>query len=747
MLAPATDVPMGRLVITAKPVPLAQTETVKIGTLERPILSVTLRSEKREISEDIEVTQLRFGTEWQERASRNIESLEVYDQKGKLLAVAPGHPKNNTEGGNNAYDIDLYRAKFAPGKLVIPRDSAVTLTVRPRIWANTIATTVPLRVGLSQGAQSDQYYFGTSDEDASETLAHGRTSNMELSEYGRIIIQNGNAAVPPDPSPVTHATTMEIRGIPLTVDGSPIPLPPAKYDYSEKWRTVGTGLYFEHAVPLGRFQFIAPTRGNGAYNGEQWISERGQHFDSVVLQHVNFSITAHNLALLPNAFGIAENGQPVGLCAVVSGDGASANTVADLPINRDYMGCIFGCQSEFSSLPWESTMPCCNERCIPVLYQTITSSDASPVIVNGVTRIRCDIAPGNIFVNGQGTSTQRVTGLQIQRGTSRTFTLWGQVKSPQISSNLPSSLSFSVSEIGDTLWYDGENDIRYISGGIFGNPKHNWGSKVPPVRSTLFVQKETSSSSSSSIASLSDTPPQPDKSYVIDDADPQGTQAFSTSGGQWFLAAGGYQSRQRLNDGFNAAAVAYWFFRGIPAGSYDVYATWAGEAGLSQQTHFKVRETIAGKETVLLPQGSTLITTDQTQEPQGISWNSRPWQKLGAITVQQGTKVKVHIWNTEAGKEFVADAIRLVPTQAQSSSASSLSSSSSSSSSSSVASSSSSAITDNPLPILQISKVRTVPGAGIPVARGDQIRYLVTVKNTGNGTANGVQVIDPIPSY
>ncbi|MDD4287687.1 MAG: hypothetical protein PHN33_05060, partial [Candidatus Peribacteraceae bacterium] len=55
--------------------------------------------------------------------------------------------------------------------------------------------------------------------------------------------------------------------------------------------------------------------------------------------------------------------------------------------------------------------------------------------------------------------------------------------------------------------------------------------------------------------------------------------------------------------------------------------------------------------------------------------------------------------------------------------------------------------TDNLLPVLQISKVRTVPGAGIPVARGDQIRYLVTVKNTGNGTANGVQVIDPIPSY
>ncbi|MFA5026716.1 MAG: hypothetical protein WC713_02490, partial [Candidatus Methylomirabilota bacterium] len=55
--------------------------------------------------------------------------------------------------------------------------------------------------------------------------------------------------------------------------------------------------------------------------------------------------------------------------------------------------------------------------------------------------------------------------------------------------------------------------------------------------------------------------------------------------------------------------------------------------------------------------------------------------------------------------------------------------------------------TDNLLPILQISKVRTVPSAGIPVARGDQIRYLVTVKNTGNGTANGIQVIDPIPSY
>ena len=137
---------------------------------------------------------------------------------------------------------------------------------------------------------------------------------------------------------------------------------------------------------------------------------------------------------------------------------------------------------------------------------------------------------------------------------------------------------------------------------------------------------------------------------VIDDGD----ASFEDSA-QWVRTgkAGGFGGDVAFYAaGPSGGSTATWTFTDLPAGEYEVFATWPL---FSYQRPDRVPVEIFDG-TTSRAKGSV----NQDAEPQGTQQDGRPWQSLAKVKIASGT-LKVVLSNAARGRWVVADACRVVP--------------------------------------------------------------------------------------
>jgi len=137
---------------------------------------------------------------------------------------------------------------------------------------------------------------------------------------------------------------------------------------------------------------------------------------------------------------------------------------------------------------------------------------------------------------------------------------------------------------------------------------------------------------------------------VIDDGDAgfeDASQWLTTDGGGGF---GGDIAYYQAGPG--GGSTATWTFTDLPAGEYDVYATWPL---FSYQRPTKVPVEILDGRT-----SRAQVAVNQDALPQGEEADGVAWQALARAKVDSGT-LKVVLSNAARGRWVVADAVRIVP--------------------------------------------------------------------------------------
>ena len=137
---------------------------------------------------------------------------------------------------------------------------------------------------------------------------------------------------------------------------------------------------------------------------------------------------------------------------------------------------------------------------------------------------------------------------------------------------------------------------------------------------------------------------------VIDDGDPgySETARWATTDGVGGVGGDiAYFPAGRLG-----GSSATWTFTDLPAGQYDVFATWAL---FSYQRPTKVPLEILDGAT-----SRAKVHVNQEEEPQGEKVGGFPWQKLATVRIDSGT-LKVVLSTAAQGRWVVADAVRVVP--------------------------------------------------------------------------------------
>lgn len=154
---------------------------------------------------------------------------------------------------------------------------------------------------------------------------------------------------------------------------------------------------------------------------------------------------------------------------------------------------------------------------------------------------------------------------------------------------------------------------------------------------------------------------------TLDDGDP-GYSEGGPGGHLWTTEPGGYAGVDGVSDyrtvpkrgsGFDAflrAAGAYWDFAGLPAGTYEVLATWVAQDDGATNAPFEIINT--GTSKVLKK-----VRVDQSEPPVGPDG----FQSLGTVTLS-GNTLTVQLTNLANGR-VVADAVRIIPVSSGSSSA------------------------------------------------------------------------------
>ena len=135
---------------------------------------------------------------------------------------------------------------------------------------------------------------------------------------------------------------------------------------------------------------------------------------------------------------------------------------------------------------------------------------------------------------------------------------------------------------------------------------------------------------------------------IIDDG-----AAGQTQSGAWTTITGkGYASDLRTAAAGTGSAQSTWSFTNLPAGQYNVYATW------------KISSVYATNAPFSLFDGSQLALTMQVNQrltPAGLWDGTTNWQSLGTVTVTGGV-LNVKLTNAANG-QVVADAIRIEKVQ------------------------------------------------------------------------------------
>lgn len=143
--------------------------------------------------------------------------------------------------------------------------------------------------------------------------------------------------------------------------------------------------------------------------------------------------------------------------------------------------------------------------------------------------------------------------------------------------------------------------------------------------------------------SIIDVPPMPTES-IIDDGD-----SGYVKNGSWSakLGASAYNGDYDSASGGNGAATATWNFAGLPAGDYDVYATWV--------SHPKKQASNAPFSVL-----GTTVLVNQQKSPNGAEIAG--WERLTTVGFDGNGELSVQLANNANGM-VVADAIRVVNRQ------------------------------------------------------------------------------------
>jgi len=671
---------VGTLHITRRPRWIRPDTVFTPGAIGDEVLRLTLRAEQ----EDIEVTRLTFIADLTSESelipSSNLESLELYDESGAHIITAPAHP--------TAPSPDRVSADIPQGMLIVRAGQEKTVIVRPKIWSY-VDPNVPeeqrgklSRVRLKAPPTPYEYPENV-------MTVRGLNSGVELLSVrmpyrDRVLIEEFDEQGPelPPPPPVTDAQEMAVEGVLVHPHGTAVP--PAWYgrmifNRASNWTIdgdVGSGRFNGHLISfvpwgrtIGRFNFIASERGSGRYNDPAYKSVRGPKFDKVVIDKLNFVVRSQNVSFLAGGFKV--NGSVCGNGYALDGTSLFHHEIAqEIEANR-------------------ITQP-------PTGKTTLTDA---MVTVTGDFIVSC---------TSQETHERLYAGLNyvIDRGSNYVVDFNAAVKNPQIDPQLPSSLQVSLVNVSDTRfdwfgrnggshiqWYDGENDIPYVPGGIWSNPRRAWFDDPGMVfTSTRYgAESEThvcgngivegveecddgnvvDTDSCTSVCKIQGK-------YIFDNAD----SSFTPMHRGWELKYNvqSFRGSQYFNSwrGCNPNETpchnpsGKWDIENVEEGVYDIYATWLSDPIFTQNAEYRW-EVKRKKKELKYPYELEYETDNygatvrQSKIPQGPLMDGRSWQKVGKVKLDSEDyisyiSVSVDYDNLANSARFVADAVRLVPT-------------------------------------------------------------------------------------
>jgi len=131
-----------------------------------------------------------------------------------------------------------------------------------------------------------------------------------------------------------------------------------------------------------------------------------------------------------------------------------------------------------------------------------------------------------------------------------------------------------------------------------------------------------------------------------------GTAGYSETGAWTTENVTAYNGSERYAAaGGTGQNTATWQATGLPAGLYQVQATWHAYGNQSSNAPYAIYD------------GATLLQTvavNQTLTPSGSSFGGVPFQTLARVNITTGT-LKVTVGNTGNGTYVVADAVRFAP--------------------------------------------------------------------------------------
>jgi hypothetical protein len=135
--------------------------------------------------------------------------------------------------------------------------------------------------------------------------------------------------------------------------------------------------------------------------------------------------------------------------------------------------------------------------------------------------------------------------------------------------------------------------------------------------------------------------------------------------GVWTMTKGGFDGSYAVADPTKSgSAIAHWLVN-VPAGTYDLWATWVGVASNASNASYAVYDGFNSLGTAV---------ENQQLDPVDGRYGGVLWAKLGTFTVNKG-RITVTLGASGANGDIVADAIAVVPTLSSSSMAAAMTSS------------------------------------------------------------------------
>jgi len=134
----------------------------------------------------------------------------------------------------------------------------------------------------------------------------------------------------------------------------------------------------------------------------------------------------------------------------------------------------------------------------------------------------------------------------------------------------------------------------------------------------------------------------------------------STTGGSWTTTGAGYGGSQQVGTPtLNSRATASWQASTLPAGSYDVYATWSSiDNGLTSAPY-----TLTTTDGGITIQTITSAPVDFTKAPAGIGYGGANWRLIGQVNSSGTSTVTIALsTGTALFAGIAADAILFKPT-------------------------------------------------------------------------------------